>query len=92
MRNIHSRAPTRSMMTFEGTSNRKYPKKKNACADAEGFGAQSELTVHRECGEANIHPIQEIHDIEQAHERNEPPRDFREEMFHLDPTHLPRGR
>ncbi len=60
----------------------KISEKENSGADAKRFRAKPQIVIHRERRKADIHPIEKIHHIKQAHERNDPPGDSREDIFH----------
>ena len=58
--------------------------KENSRADAVNGGRKAQILVHGEGGEADIHPVDEIHEIEERKERHEPPADLPHHLLRLD--------
>ena len=56
----------------------------HARAETEGSFRKVEVGVHRELGEADVHPVEIGDEIAEDEERDEPPRDFRKRpLFHV---------
>ena len=76
MRAIHFRAPNRAISTLLGTLEKKVADEENARAEAVHLIVQAHIFFHRQHGDGDVEPIQHGEDVEQEHERDQPPGHF----------------
>ena len=65
MRHIQIRAPTFSSIRFGGHLEEEIAEEEDARAEAVDLGGKSQILIHGQRGEADIHPVQEAHHIHQ---------------------------
>ncbi len=71
MRAIQMRAPNRCEREIARDLEQDIADEEDAGAGAEHRGREAEILVHGERGEADIHPVEEIHRIAEAEKRDE---------------------
>jgi hypothetical protein len=74
IRAIHFLALHRSTMMSSGYLKQNIGQVKHAYAEAVHPVAKTQVGAHSEIGEGNVDAIDEIHDVDQKHERKQPAR------------------